>query len=357
MAGMSNERLGLVTAAQIADTQIGEAMRFLAIAATNDGGHEAAVAKFVDRFPEAGPTPWLRKALANGAFVNKAVSPAITTNLPYAGNLLPPALLDPLVKRFQQASALARMAAIAVPPNVKIAFEATAPTLKWVKQGGPKPVSTLATGAVTLGLFKFAGILTLSKELALVTRGDQLMARCLTRASTFFLDTQLLDPAVSAVVDQNPKSLTSGVTPTAAGATMDATIAALTAAFYAQRPTATRPTFVLSPKVASLITTSGNHPGLHTETGGQLLGSPAVVTVGAGSNLILLDADAVYYHDAGAEIDTSRYAAIEAEAAPGTPSAATVLLDLWSHNLIGVRLDRFCSWEAEPGAVVYAAVA
>jgi len=354
---MSNERLGLVTAAQVADARIAEAMRFLAIAATTDGGRAKAVETFVDRFPDAGPTPWLRKGLANGEFVNKAVSPATTTNLPFAGNLLPPALLEPLTTRFQQTSALARMGAIAVPPNVPVAYEATAPTLAWVKQGGPKPVSTLTTGAVKLALFKFAGILTLSRELALTTRGDQVMARRLTRASTFFLDAQLLDPTVAAVVDQNPKSLTSGVTPTAAGATMDATIAALTAAFYAQRPTATRPTFVLSPKVASLITTSGNHPGLHTETGGQLLGSPAVVTVGAGSNLILLDADAVYFHDAGAEIDTSRYAAIEAEAAPGTPSAATVLLDLWSHNLIGVRLDRFCAWEAEPTAVAYAAVA
>jgi hypothetical protein len=179
----------------------------------------------------------------------------------------------------------------------------------------------------------------------------------LIQASARFLDTQFLDPTVAAVAAQNPASVTAGVTPVAPGATNDATVAALVSAFFAARPNATLPCFVCSPAVAAAIAGSGNHPGLLT-TGGTLVGIPVVTTIGAAGNLILLDGPGVYAFDGGAEIDTSRHAAFETEAAPtDPPTAATVLVDLWSHDLIGIRLDRFCSWAAEPNAVSYAVVA
>ena len=90
---------------------------------------------------------------------------------------------------------------------------------------------------------------------------------------------------------------------------------------------------------------------------GQVLGMPMVSTIGAGNALVLLDAAGVYVHDGGAELAVSKYAAIQAEASPDNPAApGSVLLDLWSHNLVGVRLDRFLSWAREATAVAFVTV-
>ena len=259
------------------------------------------------------------------------------------------------MRRLQQASVLSAISEPA-PVNVPIPYETTAPSLAWVKEGSPKGVTLLALASVKLGLHKFSGISVHSRELAALTEGravDAITNR-LVNASRRFLDRQLLDPAVAAVASTNPASLTNGVTPVAAGATLDDTIAALTAAFWTAYPDAIRPTFVMSPATASKVNAKDTHRDLRVG-GGVLNGIPAVTTLGALTNVILLDASAIFAYDGGAEVDQSRHAAIQMEAAPtDPPTAATTVLDLWSHNLIGLRLDRWCSWAKVPNSVQYA---
>ena len=231
-----------------------EAMRFLSLAAVQRISIPEVIAQqFVETYPKALATPGLRKALLDGELLEKAVAPAGTDVPAYAGALLPPALLGPLVSRIQQAAVLARIPGLQhVPVNISIPYESAAPSLKWVGQGKPKPVSNITLASVTLTLYKFSGILVQTSELAKSTRNgsDAVLARSLVNASTTFLDQQLLSPAVAAVADQNPKSLTNGLTPVTPGATPDETVAAVVAAFYTQRPNPIARTFVLSPAVA-----------------------------------------------------------------------------------------------------------
>jgi hypothetical protein len=92
--------------------------------------------------------------------------------------------------------------------------------------------------------------------------------------------------------------------------------------------------------------------------GSTLLGYPVTVTPGAGNTIVLVDGADVYFHDAGIELDTSRNAAVVMDSAPPNPPiAATVVVDLWSLNYVGVRLNRFCDWKAEASAVCYTTVA
>ena len=67
----------------------------------------------------------------------------------------------------------------------------------------------------------------------------------------------------------------------------------------------------------------------------------------------MLDPHGVCVADGGVAIDVSEEAAIEMVDNPAAPTASTVVLDLWSHNLAGYRVERFVNWQAVAGAVLY----
>ena len=147
---------------------------------------------------------------------------------------------------------------------------------------------------------------------ATASGGEVAIERRLITASARAVDKKFLDPTFAAVAGKNQASVTNTGTTVPPGANTAASVSALVSTFFAQRPKATRPVFVAGPATAAAVSGSGNHPGLP----GSLLGLPVVVSVGAGSTLVLLDAAGIYVNDAGGEVDTSRYAAIQADSAP-----------------------------------------
>jgi hypothetical protein len=287
-----------------------------------------------------------------------ATLPATTTDPAWAGGLMLPAQLKPLVERMQRQTVLARIpGAVQAPLNVPIPYFGGLPLIAWVGQGAPKPVSQAIVGSITLAPTKGAGIVILTSELAQFSIGaESVLSSRLIAASTAFVDQNFLDPALAATAD-HPASITNGVAAVAAGATIDETIGALVAAFFAARPYALAPVFVMSAAGAATIAGTGNHDQLST-TGGQLVGIPVVIAAGGGNVVALVDASGIYFSDLGAAIDTSRYAAVEANTTPANPPvAATVTHDLWGRDEIGIKLDRFVTWQREPNACAYTVLA
>jgi hypothetical protein len=347
------ERLGDVTARHREIVGVADAVRWLVALRSADGSAHRAANAFLTRWPRTLAAPVVRKALDDGLLTKATVAAATTTDAAWAGALARPAWLEPLVNAMQRDSILQRVPGfVRVPLGVPVPFSSDAPTLQWVGENAPKPVSALPIGEARLVPSKGAGIVILSDELMRTSDGaERVISSILITASTTFVDGAFLSTA-AAVPGVNPAGILNGVVAVAPGANLDASIAALTAQFFAQRPGALLPTFLLGPGSAATIAGTGTHEGVSATGSGVLKGIPAYVTSGAGANVVLVDAAAVIYDDAGAEIDFSRYASIEMSDAPTTPSA-TVLHDLWSHNQTGVRIDRFVTWACEPTAVAY----
>ena len=60
---------------------------------------------------------------------------------------------------------------------------------------------------------------------------------------------------------------------------------------------------------------------------------------------MLIESADVVLADAGAEVDITTQATIDADSAPDDPStAATVLISLFQQNLVGLKVIRFVTW-------------
>ena len=104
-------------------------------------------------------------------------------------------------------------------------------------------------------------------------------------------------------------------------------------------------------------------------TGGTFFGLPVVLSenvpsnpgsgdpvTGAGARLILAKASEIMLADDGdVMLDASNQASLEMDSAPTSPpTASTVLVSLWQHNMVGIRAERFINWtKRRAGAVQY----
>jgi hypothetical protein len=54
-------------------------------------------------------------------------------------------------------------------------------------------------------------------------------------------------------------------------------------------------------------------------------------------------------------LDASNQASLEMDSAPTSPpTASTVLVSLWQHNMVGLRAERYINWtKRRPGAVQF----
>jgi hypothetical protein len=92
--------------------------------------------------------------------------------------------------------------------------------------------------------------------------------------------------------------------------------------------------------------------------GGTIGGVPVVVTSNiagdtSGGSIGLIDAARVVVAAGDVSVDTATQAAVEMSSTPTSPvAAATVLVSLWTHNMIGLKVERFVNWQrAEDTAV------
>lgn len=253
-----------------------------------------------------------------------------------------------------------------VPFNISIPTTTQGSTVGWVGEAKPKPVSEMKFGQITLGMSKCAGIVTLSEELARSSSpsAEEIIRQDLIAAIAQFLDIQFLDPAVAAVANVSPASITNGVTATTAtGATAAAfrtdfqTMAAL---FAAGNLSLSGAVWIMNETQALAFATAVNplgqptYPGMGPTTG-TLMGMPVVASEAVpGNYIILVKASEILLADeGGVQLDASREASLQMNSTPDSPeTATTVLVSLWQNNLVGLRAERFINWKKRNTAAV-----
>jgi len=250
-----------------------------------------------------------------------------------------------------------------VPFNVRVASQTQGSTVGWVGEGTSKPVSELKFAEVLLGWAKAAGIVVITKELARFSSpsAEQLIRDDLAASMKQFLDEQFIDPAVAAVVNVHPASVTNSVTPiTSSGSTIADITADLQTLFgnlAAGHVSPTSGAWVTTPAIAiglSMLRTSQDIFAFPTMTanGGDFNGYPVIVSESVPDGLLIFIAqrDVFLSEDEGIEIDVSEQASLQMDSSPATP--ATPLVSLWQQNLIAIRAEHFINWQKRNPAAV-----
>jgi Phage capsid family len=345
------ERLGDLTTDTIRQQYSLEFVRWLACYQEH-ADPATASRRYLERWPRSLVHDIIKKSLT--IYETKAaVAPGTTTDATWAGALVGGVreLADAFIALARSASLLGRIPGLRrVPFRANVPVQTQGGSFYWVAQNTPKPITALAFDAgVTLGPTKASGVVVVTEELArLSVPGTEGALRdTLIAGLTQFTDEQFLDPTVAAVAGKNPASITHGTTPIAGTGDLAADVGALLEAFFLARPAAIGAVLVMAPgAAAALIGTTGQ--------AGTAFGVPIVPTAAAGARVIVLDPAGVLVADAGLELDVSREAAVQMVDAPDTPpTAATVHMSFWQHNLAGFRVERLVNWEALPDAVLY----
>ncbi len=260
-----------------------------------------------------------------------------------------------------------------VPFNIKIPRQTAGAAAQWVGEGKPKPVSELAFDQITLGFAKLAGIVVLTDELVRFSNpsAEALVRQDLINTIVQTMDKDFVDPAKAVSEGVSPASITNGVTPVVASGTdadaVRADVKKLFAKFLAANMSLAGAVFIMTETqalgLALMLNPLGQpeFPGLAVNgtSGGTFFGLPVVLSenvpanpgsgsplVGAGSRIILAKAPEILLADDGqVMLDVSREASLEMDSAPTSPVvAATVMVSLWQHNMVGIRAERFINW-------------
>ena len=301
--------------------------------------------------------------------VKAAVAAGTTTDATWAGPLVQ---VQPLVNEFLELlrprTLLGRIPGLRrVPFNVSVPAQTTGGTYQWVGQNKPKPVTKADYTTVTLTFAKAAGIIVLTEELVKLSTppAEGLVREEMIAGMSAFLDVQFQDPAVAAVANVNPASITNGAATAAAsgatGAAAKTDLAARVAVFTAAGIPLEGSVWLMNDSNAFGLAMSVNalgqplFPGMSI-TGGSIFGIPVVVSNHLSTRVVLMHAPSILYaDDGGVSIDASREATIQMDSAPtDTVDASTVYVSLFQRNLLALRAERFITWtRARTAAVTY----
>jgi HK97 family phage prohead protease/HK97 family phage major capsid protein len=301
--------------------------------------------------------------LHRSAHERAAVAAGTTTNATFAAPLVQTNYIAEFLELLRPQTLIGKIANLRrVPFNVQMTVQTAGGTYNWVGQGVAKPVTNMQVAAVSLGLAKAAGIIVISEELA---RSSTPAAQEVVQAEMIagmqqFLDTQLVDPAITAVANVSPASITNGVAGTAASGTAEANIRqdlrTLIGSFGTNNLDLGGLVILMGEtlafKVGSVVNSLGQRsfPNLGIK-GGEVMGVPVVT-----SNVTPLLNRMVAVHgpsvmladDGGTEISISREASIIMDSAPSAvvqaAGAAPTHTSLWQNNLVGIRAERWINW-------------
>lgn len=300
-----------------------------------------------------------------------AVAAGSTSDPAWAGPLAP--LIDmasEFVEVLRPLTILGRLIGTRpVPPNVRFVSGLGGSSVSWTGGGYPAPPSEMSFTTASLGISKAAGIVVLTKELAESSdpAADGLVRADLLAAMAAFLDRQFVDPAVAAVVNVSPASVTHNLIPiTSSGSSVAAIVADFTALFavpVAAGITFNSPFLVMHPVTALALSMKRGSDGLTafpsiTVKGGTLFGIPVLVSasvptsVSGGSIVVFIDASEIQSVEGSVLVDASEEASLQMRTDP--LSGATTLVSLFQNHLVGIRVTKFANWRSRrPGAVAY----
>lgn len=270
-----------------------------------------------------------------------------------------------------------------VPFNIKVPRQTGGSSASWVGEGKPKPVSALAFDQISLGVTKLAGIVVMTEELVRFSNpsAESIVRQDLIDTIVQTMDRDFVDPANAGTATVKPASITYGVTPVvASGTDADAVrldVQKLMGKFVTANLSLSGAVFIMTEMMALTFALMLNPLGqrefpdinINGDSGGKFFGLPVVLSenipanagtgdplVGAGTRIILAKASEIMLADDGETmLDASNQASLEMDSAPTSPpTASTVLVSLWQHNMVGIRAERFINWtKRRPGAVQF----
>jgi HK97 family phage major capsid protein len=297
-----------------------------------------------------------------------AVAVGTSTDATWAGPLVVTQPLNEFLEMLRPRTLLGRIPGLRqVPFNVSISTQTTGGTYGWVGQNKPKPVTKADFSTITVPFAKASGIIVMSEELVKLSTpsAENLVREEMIAGMGAFLDVQFQDPAVAAVANVNPASITNGASTAAAtgvtGAAAKADLAASVAVFTAAGIPLEGSVWLMNDSNAWGLSIAVNalgqplFPGM-TAMGGTLMGMPVIVSNSLSTRVVLLHAPSILFaDDGGVSIDVSREASVQMDSAPtDVVDATTVYLSLWQRNLVGLRAERMITWiRARTAAVRY----
>lgn len=300
-----------------------------------------------------------------------AVAPATVTDPAWAGAL---AQLQNLTGEFIELlyarELISRIPGLRkVPFNVKVPRQTGGTTAYWVAEAAPKPVSKAAFDTVTLTFAKVAGITYMTQELMRFSQpnAESLLVNDLTKSINKLVDRDFLDPAKAVAAGVSPASITNGAPfVPASGTTADAFRAdfgnALSAFAAANLDLSDLVIVMRETQALKLGLLRNDLGGVKefadvTKGGGFIEGVPVVTSENVATGVIafISASNVLLADDGGVSVDISTEASIQASDAPDNPAlATTVLVNFWQNNLVGIRCERFVTWQkAHASAVVY----
>lgn len=293
---------------------------------------------------------WMDETPEVAAYIK--ADPGTTTDATWAAPLVQPQnLVGEFIELLRPATILGRLPGVrSVPFNVRIPVQTGGSTVNWVGEAAPKPVSELAFDAISLGHNKVAGIVVLTDELVRMSSpsAEETVRRDLVAQVARFLDTQFIDPAVTAGAN-NPASITNGVTPIAAsGSDAEALYWDLNTAlavFDDSDMGTDSITLLMRPGTARAVSMLRNALGQFefsgiTMAGGNLGGFNVITSnsVPAGAIIIIKGDEVLMADDGGVSLDASREATLDMN------GGTTPNFNLFQRNAVAIRAERFITW-------------
>lgn len=330
---------------------------------------------------------WYPSAESLHLAVKAAVGPAVSTDATWAGTLIYNQTIADFVQYLTPRTIIGQFGTNGIPPMNRVPFnmrqvvETAAMTANWVGEAKPKPVTKGGYTAQTLGHTKIAAIVIDSEEVLRFGNipgmsTETAMRDGLTRAVVKKIDMSLVDPALAAVSNVNPASLTNGLSlGSSAGNTADDVRTDILSLYAAVGATGLGTTDNIDPRgvvllmppgvalAASLMRTSVGaveFPNIDIN-GGKIQGINVIVSnylamAGYGNLVVAVVAPEVNLADDGVvTVDMSREASLEMSDAPTQSGTTGVsLVSLWQDNLVAFRAERFINWGLRRAGVVAA---
>jgi HK97 family phage major capsid protein/HK97 family phage prohead protease len=293
-----------------------------------------------------------------------AVEAGDTTTSGWASQLIPAAqqMQNEFLDLLRPATIIGRIPGLRrVPFNISVPVQTGGGTYAWVGEAVSKPVTKLTLSSATLRWAKAAGIIVITKELAMFSSpsAETLVRNDMIQGITRFLDQQFVDPSVAAVTNVSPASITNGISATAAtGTTAAAFRANVQTTINKLNTNGQDPAnfvILMSATVATNLSMLLNALGQPefpnvSITGGSVYGFPVIISQNVGARIIFLNANEILLaEDGGISIDVSDQASVEMEDYPAqgesSPLASvTNIKSFWQNNLVGLRVERFITW-------------
>ncbi len=248
-----------------------------------------------------------------------------------------------------------RRAPMGVAINVTTTGSADA---EWANFDHPVRVSSMAFESVTLPTTSLDTIIVVTKELARSAAPGSIgvIERDLLNATARAEDAKLLS-SEDAIDQLRPAGLLNGLDAIGGGSpgSVEDDLAALVAAVRDGEPEA--PYFVTSQHGALFLTQQRSadatpvFPNVRLTDSGDIWGIPLLISPAAESKLVLIDAAAILYADAGVVLDRSEVASLQLSDSPVSGAASTV--SLFQTNSIALKATHWVHWQKADDAVAY----